>query len=428
MGAGILGGNVTGFIRTALMAWLLGTHSRADALAAAGGPLDTLNTLIVNTMLFAFAPMLIMRRDSERAALFSETWRMFFMILAGVSCATAIFAPQVISVLGPGLPPAEHAQSVVLLRLFAPSTLFAGAGAVCSALLYTERRFAVPALYQVCLNTGTIVAAIALWRIAGVNGFAIGYTAGSAFHFGLTWYASRDLRRAYASKMAFRSGDVLAKPAMFLLYSGLMAANVVVTRAFATSGGPGMAAAFDYCLRCINVLVAYLVHPVAVTLVPEIARLRGANEMARARRLIDKGLGIMAAAAAASCVLTILLRAPVVALLFQRGNFTAASTRLVSGVLLGFAPSLLGWPLMELVARCFFALDRPGLPIAAAFIPVAANLAITPLLKAHGGLADPSVLGLGASLGFGAGFTVLFTMIHARKEVADREPSLVEVR
>ncbi len=56
VGAGILLGNITGFFRVAVGAYLLGTHARADALAVAMGPLDALNSVIVNTMLFAFAP------------------------------------------------------------------------------------------------------------------------------------------------------------------------------------------------------------------------------------------------------------------------------------------------------------------------------------------------------------------------------------
>ena len=43
VGATILLGNITGFFRVAVTAYLLGTHARADALAVAIGPLDTLN-------------------------------------------------------------------------------------------------------------------------------------------------------------------------------------------------------------------------------------------------------------------------------------------------------------------------------------------------------------------------------------------------
>jgi putative peptidoglycan lipid II flippase len=426
VGASILLGNITGFFRVAVTAYLLGTHARADALAVAIGPLDTLNSVIVNTMLFAFVPMLLLRDAGDRAALFAQASRVFVFIFAGVSVLTALFAPELIAVLGPGLAAPERAQAVILLRWLAPSTLFAASAAVCSALLYSERRFLIPGLYQTCLNGATIAGALLLRRAVGVNGFAIGYTIGGALQLLLTWSISRSLRRLPRSEMQVPLSAILVKPGMFLLYAGLIAGNVVVTRTFATHAGPGMAAAFDYSLRCVMVVIAYLVYPVAATLVPEIARLRGQHETQKAYSLIDMSVALMAAVAALACVVGTLLRTPIVAMLFERGNFTPESTRLVSGVFLGFAPSLIGWALLDLIARCFFALDRPKLPLLAAFIPITVNLIATSILRAEGRLNSPVSLGFGASLGLLAGFVVLFAMVHARRQSTKFEASLVE--
>ena len=162
VGACILLGNITGFFRVAVTAYLLGTHARADALAVAMGPLDTLNSVIVNTMLFAFVPMLLLRHDGDRAALFARGGACIRAILAGVSCMTALFAPQLIAVLGPGLAAAERAQAIVLLRWLAPVHVVCDGRSVFSALLYTERRFVVPGLYQTCLNGATIAGALLL--------------------------------------------------------------------------------------------------------------------------------------------------------------------------------------------------------------------------------------------------------------------------
>lgn len=424
VGACILIGNITGFFRVAVAAYLLGTHARADALAVAIGPLDTLNSVVVNTMLFAFVPMLLLKKDGDRAALFARAARVFTWIFAGVSCATALFAPQWIAILGPGLAAPERAQSIELLRWLAPSTAFAAIAATNSALLYSERRFLIPGLYQTCLNGATIAGALLLWNVMGVNGFAIGYATGSALQMALTWTFTRDLRRAPRSDVQIPISAVVLKPGMFLLYAGLIAGNLVVTRIFATNAGPGMAASFDYCMRCLSVVMAYLVYPVATTLVPEIARLRGTNETPRAYRLIDRSVALMAIAAAVSCLAAILLRTPVIALLFQRGNFTAESTRLVSEVFLGFAPSLVGWALLELIARSFFALNRPRLPLIAAFIPITTNLIVTSILRAEGMLTNPVMLGVGASLGLLTGFAALFTLARSQPEEAgERTPS-----
>ena len=423
VGAGILVGNCTGFFRVAVTAFLLGTHARADVLAVALGPIDFLNSAIINTMLVSFVPMLMLRKAADRAAVFARASRVFAWILAVLCGTILLLAPWIISLLGPGLAREQHTEAVVLLRVIAPATLFGGGSAIFAALLYTERRFLVPALYQACLNGATIIAAVTLWRFFGVNAFAIGYVAGAALHLLATWAFSRDLRRSRPLHVPLV--DILAKPAMFLLYASLIAANILVTRAFATHAGPGMAAAFDYCLRCVSVVVAYLVYPVANSLLPEIARLRGLNETAKAYRLINRGVVLMAMASVAACAIGLLLRTPVIAFLFERGSFTAESTRLVSAVFLGFVPSIIGWALMDLISRCFFALDRPRLPLATAVIPVTVNLALMALLGVHR-MGNPAALGLGASAGLIAGFGALFAAAHLRRGTPKLIPEVVQ--
>lgn len=424
MGAGILVGNVTGFFRVAVAAYLLGTHARADALAVSMGPLDNLNSVIINTMLFAFVPMLMLRAEGERMAVFRRAGRIFASILAAASAAVAIFAGPLASVLGPGLAAPQHRETEQLIRCLAPATAFAGGSAIFSALLYTERRFIVPVLYQSILNACTIAGALLLWKDLGVIGFGIGYTTGAAMNLIVVWIASGDLRSREAGETGIPLLEILSKPGLFMLYAGLISLNIVVTRAYATHGGPGMAAALEYAMRCLNVGVAYLVLPVAHSLLPEIARLRGAGQNARAYRLIDRSVALMAAAAVFSCAVSILLRAPIIAILFQRGSFNAESTRLVADVFLGFAPSLIGWTLMDLMSRCLFALDRPKMPTAAAFIPVAVNLSVMIFLRGRHALAgNPAILGVGATSGLMTGFIVLFALIHIRRRTLRPEPA-----
>ena len=81
--AGVLTGNILGFVRVALTAYLLGTHSRADSLAVAMGPLDTLNSVLINSMVFAFVPMLTAASGPERTALFLKLSRSFALGLLG---------------------------------------------------------------------------------------------------------------------------------------------------------------------------------------------------------------------------------------------------------------------------------------------------------------------------------------------------------
>jgi putative peptidoglycan lipid II flippase len=412
----VLTGNAVGFFRVALTAYLLGTRSRADSLAVAMGPVDSLNSMLANSMVFAFVPMLAAHAESGRAQLFRKLRRAFLWVFLAVSTAVIVTAPWLMRVLAPGLTDDSFQAAVNIARILALSTTFAGVAAVYWALLYTERRFAPTAFYQATLNLSTIVVAVSLWKVLGVYSFALGYALGAAIQLAVVHIAARTHLRA--TNAAVGDGDrfawrgVLAKPAFFLAYAASLSLNVTFTRAYATHAGAGMAAALEYCMRGVGVPLALLVSPLANSLLPEIARLRSLSRLGDAFRLINRTLILAALIAIGISGAALLLRHPVIALMFQRGSFTAASTRLVSAVFLGLGPALIGWSLIEITARSLFALDRPWPPLLAALCPVVVNAALT--LSFHS--RQPQWIGAGASIGALVGALLLFLMLRWKRE------------
>ena len=143
--------------------------------------------------------------------------------------------------------------AAALARAF---TLFAGSAAIFSALLYTERRFLVPGLYQACLNGATIAGALLL-RKDRRERLRHRLHGGHRVQLLLTWSFSRDLRRAPRSKLRVPLVEILLKPGMFLLYAGSDRRQPGGHAHLRHTCGPGMAAAFDYCMRCVSVVMAY---------------------------------------------------------------------------------------------------------------------------------------------------------------------------
>ncbi|HTT64565.1 MAG TPA: lipid II flippase MurJ [Bryobacteraceae bacterium] len=400
-------------MRVALTAYLLGTHAQADSLAVAIGPLDAVNSVLINTMVFAFVPMLTARQGAERTALFLKLNQWFSGLFTALTVAAVIAAPWLITILAPGLDPHYHATSVTILRMAAFSIMAAGSAAINCALLYTDRRFAPFAFYQACLNLFTIVGAVSLWHVLGVYGFAIGYSAGAWVQFAIVYFCARTRLEIHGlPQLHVHWREMLGRPLAISLYAVSLALNIVFTRAWATHIGPGMAAALEYCMRGVGVPLAFLVSPISNSLLPEIARLGSQLRLRDAFRLIDRTLGLAALAAVAACGIALALREPAIAILFQRGNFTAESTRLVSTVFLGLAPSLIGWSLLELTGRALFALDRPVVALGASFIPVLVNMALTFALNSP----QPQWIGLGSSVGLMVGFLVLFAAAHVRRK------------
>lgn len=406
---GVLTGNILGFVRVAVIAYLLGTRSHADSLAVALGPLDTLNSVLINSIVFAFVPMLTAARREERTDLFLKLARGFFWVCAAITGAVIVAAPWLMRVLAPGLDPQYFDTSVNVLRILALSTPAAGVAAVHCALLYTGRRFGPTAFYQAAINVFTIIGALTLWRFLGVYAFPIGYTAGAGAQLAIVYFAARsDLDTASAAPCTVPWSEILTKPAFFVVYAAALGSNIIFTRAYATHAGPGMAAALDYGMRGVAVPLALLVNPISNSLLPEIARLRSALRLKEAFRLIDRTILLTGLAAAAGCAFAMIFRQPAIRLMFQRGSFTADSTQLVSAAFLTLAPSLLGWSLIEILARSLFALDRRWPPVIAAIVPVLVNAAISVRL----GATRPEYIGLGSSAGLITGFVVLFVMTH----------------
>lgn len=413
--AGVVTGNIIGFARVALTAYLLGTASGADSLAVAMGPIDTLNSVLINSVVFAFVPMLTAAEGPRRTALFLKLSRGFLWVSAAIALATVLAADWLMRALAPGLDPQYFSTSVNLLRILALSTLAAGPAAVHCALLYTDRRFGPTAFYQAALNAFTIVCALLLWRYLGVYAFAVGYTAGAWVQLAIVTFAARSgLKTANLPPAEATWREILAKPAFFAVYAAGLGLNITFTRSYATHAGPGMAAALDYCMRGVGVPLAILVHPISNSLLPEIARLRSLFRLREAFRLIDRTIAFAALAALAGCGIGLIFREPVIALLFERGSFTPESTRLVSAVFLGMGPSLVGWSLFEIASRALFSLDRPWPPVIAVTIPILLNVLIT--LRLYNGA--PERVGMGASIGLVTGFLVLFAMLHSRRSRA----------
>jgi putative peptidoglycan lipid II flippase len=91
-----------------------------------------------------------------------------------------------------------------------------------------------------------------------------------------------------------------------------------------------------------------------------------------------------------------LIRKPIVALLYQRGEFTAHSTELVAWALLWYAAGLVGHSVVEIVARSFYALHDTRTPVFIGAIAMSLNIALSFLFiwlfslmgwMPHGGLA-----------------------------------------
>jgi putative peptidoglycan lipid II flippase len=96
---------------------------------------------------------------------------------------------------------------------------------------------------------------------------------------------------------------------------------------------------------------------------PTFSTLAAQSAFAEMRRILAGTLRLIAFLSLPASVLLIILRRPIVAVLFERQEFGADSTELVAWILLFYGFSLLGLAAIEIISRAFYALEDTVTPV-----------------------------------------------------------------
>jgi putative peptidoglycan lipid II flippase len=116
---------------------------------------------------------------------------------------------------------------------------------------------------------------------------------------------------------------------------------------------------------------------VATVLFPTLSRMAADRDVRAMRRAVGIGMRQINLLLIPAAAFMIVLATPIVRLLFQRGNFDAHSTHIVSVALFWFAFSLPFGGLNLLLTRTFFAVQRPWIPTRLAVINIVVDIVVS---------------------------------------------------
>lgn len=128
----------------------------------------------------------------------------------------------------------------------------------------------------------------------------------------------------------------------------------------------------------------------ATAVLPSLSREAAINDLAALKDTFGYAVRLIIFFTIPSMVGLIILREPIIVLLFQRGQFSSLATQLTAQALLYYAIGLGAFSAVKIVAATFFALKDSRTPMIIAMISVAANIVLGIILMgpmAHAGLA-----------------------------------------
>ncbi|MBT8364950.1 MAG: murein biosynthesis integral membrane protein MurJ, partial [Deltaproteobacteria bacterium] len=140
----------------------------------------------------------------------------------------------------------------------------------------------------------------------------------------------------------------------------------------------------------------------ATAVLPSLCRQAVIREFDELRKTFAQALKLVFFISIPAMVGLIVLKEPIVVLLFQRGEFDAAATQLTAQAVLYYGLGLWAFSAVRIVAATFFAMQDTRTPVIMAVISIIANIILGLILMkplAHGGLALATSLSSMLNLG-----------------------------
>jgi putative peptidoglycan lipid II flippase len=417
---------VLGLVRDVVQGMFFGTGDKADAFAVATRIPTLLRDLFAEgAMSAAFVPTIsrYLTQQGKPAA-----WRLGSQVINGLVAITGVlvvagivFADPITRRFGSGFTdtPEKIALTIELTRINMPFLLLISVAAACMGMLNALRKFFVPAFSPALYNVVFILAMVImvpLLRQAGYNdviALSTGMLAGGVAQIVAQWPALR--REGYRHTWALDPRDPGLREILVLMAPGTIGAaaaqiNLVVNTWLATHLD-GAASALQYAFRLMYMPIGIIGVSVATAAIPTLARQAAEGSTAELRSTLSWGLRLMLVLGVPATVGLMVLARPIVELIFQYGHFTAASTTMVAGALLFYAPGIIGYSIVKIASPTFYAFGNARTPLVVSIITIAVNLILNitlfPIISYRG-------LALGTSLAATVNATLLLVFLSRR--------------
>lgn len=404
---------VLGFVRDILIAGVFGASTGADAFFVAFKFPNFFRRLFAEGAFnAAFVPLFAGRlaEDGKRAALdfAAEAAAVLTTTLLAFTVAALLTMPWLMYVIAPGFvgQPDKFNLTIELTQITFPYLLFMALIALMGGMLNSLHRFAAVAAAPIMLNIVLISALLAVRQ--GVLPESVFPTSGHALAWGV--FAAGVAQFFWIAHACRRAGILfhLPRPRLSpsvrrlialmvpgIIGAGVVQINLVIDVILASTLAEGSVSYLYYADRVNQLPLGVVGVAIGIVLLPLLTRQLRGGEAEAARdsqnRAIEFALMLSAPAAAA------LIVAPeaIVTVLFQRGEFDAATAAATAAALRAFAVGLPAYVLIKSLTPGYFARQDTRTPVKIAVIAVAMNIILALILMrfmAHAGIALATAL------------------------------------
>ncbi|HYB96189.1 MAG TPA: murein biosynthesis integral membrane protein MurJ [Vicinamibacterales bacterium] len=402
---------ILGLVREQVMAYYFGASDANDAFRVASRIPNLVRDLFAEgAMSAAFIPTFtrqLTQHGRERAfAVANSVINALLLVTGAIVLLGVLFADPLVRIYASEFAdvPGKIELTIFLARIAFPFLTLVAVAAVLMGMLNSLGHFFVPALSPAMFNVAGIAMMLALIPLAPSLGLqpitivAIATLVGGVGQLAIQWPPLRREGFRYRPILDFR--DEGLRRVLLLMGPGTigMAAtqiNVFVNTVLATGEGTGAVSWLDFAFRLMYLPIGLFGVSIATAATPAISRMVAQRNFSQIRRTLANALGLMLFLNLPASIGLIVLAQPIVAVIFEHGEFTAADTAATAAALQLYAIGLVGYSIVRIISPTFYALGRSRVPVIVSAASVVVNVVLNVALVRYMGYRG---LALGTSL------------------------------
>jgi putative peptidoglycan lipid II flippase len=386
--AALIASRILGWLRLSVVGATFGLTSEYDAFQAAFKiPNALFELLVAGALASAFIPVfagyLAKEREKEAWHVASSVMNVLVVALMVLSGLMWIGAPWLVpTIVAPGFEknPAQLELAIQLTRIMLLSPIFMGLSSLVTGVLQSYRQFLAGAIAPLVYNGVQILFALFLSPFVGIHALAYGVVAGAAMMF-LVQLPELTFRRT-KYELAFDLGHpgvrevfLLAGPRTLSL--GAVQLVFFVDTYLASTMPTGSLVALNYAFQLMLLPLGVFSIAISAAVFPALSHYASLGQAAKMRDALQQAIRWILFLTLPTAILMVVLRRPIVNLLFQYGAFGPEARELVQAAFLFYALGLVGHALVQILARAYYASRDTTTPVALTLISIGANVVLS---------------------------------------------------
>lgn len=383
---------ILGLLREQVVAYLFGARWQTDAFNVAFRIPNLLRDLFAEGALSAaFVPTFTDARvnagEGRAWQLAGRVITLLVVVLSAVTLAIALLARPIVLALAPGFAdtPGKTELAAQMARIMSPFLLFIALAAVVMGVLNTYGRFFVPALAPAAFNVASILCGVLLtplmprFGLEPIVSLAIGALIGAIGQFAVQLPAAIACGFHFRPELSWSDPGVRRMVALMLPATiGLSAtqASILVDTQFASRFGEGAVSYLSFAFRLIQLPIGLFGVAIATANLAAVSRHAASGDAPALKANLARAIRLGAFLTLPATAGLIVLREPIIRVIYEHGRFTSDATAQTAWALLMYTVGLFAYAIVKILVPTFYALGDTRAPVRSSIIALLVKIAI----------------------------------------------------